>query len=212
MKIAVLANGLLKEEMQQKISGNDVSIVWANSIEELIVVGDADAYFDLEFSNETERIDKLQRLLTKPVFINAVVDTLSSIGKSFIRINAWHGFLERSISEVVVMDEEQKTKAEKIFDQLNWNHRFVPDIQGMVTARILAMMINEAYYTLQDDVSTKEEIDIAMKLGTNYPFGPFEWSEKIGLKNIYYLLVELSKTDNRYQAAETMVKEVSTPD
>jgi 3-hydroxybutyryl-CoA dehydrogenase len=33
-----------------------------------------------------------------------------------------------------------------------------------------------------DEISTKAEIDIAMKLGTNYPYGPFEWSEKSGWK------------------------------
>ena len=70
------------------------------------------------------------------------------------------------------------------------------------------MIINEAYYTFEDDVSTKKEIDIAMKLGTNYPFGPFEWSEKIGLKNIYDLLLQLSKTDSRYTICQSLKKEI----
>ena len=146
--------------------------------------------------------------MPKPVFVNAVVETLSNINKPLIRINAWSGFLGRAVCEAAVLDEEQKIKAENIFDELNWGYRFVPDIPGMVTARILAMIINEAYYTLQDHVSTKEEIDIAMKLGTNYPFGPFEWSEKIGLKNIHNLLIELSKTDKIYKPSEAMEREV----
>ena len=37
-----------------------------------------------------------------------------------------------------------------------------------------------------------------MKLGTNYPFGPFEWGEKIGLQNIYSLLDTLGQKQNRY--------------
>jgi 3-hydroxyacyl-CoA dehydrogenase len=44
------------------------------------------------------------------------------------------------------------------------------------------MIINEAYFALEDNVSTKAETDIAMKLGTNYPYGPFEWGQLIGLK------------------------------
>ena len=40
------------------------------------------------------------------------------------------------------------------------------------------------FLQLGENVSTRDEIDTAMKLGTNYPFGPFEWAEKIGLKNI----------------------------
>jgi 3-hydroxybutyryl-CoA dehydrogenase len=40
-----------------------------------------------------------------------------------------------------------------------------------------------------------------MKLGTNYPFGPFEWAKEIGLNNIYFLLQKLSLTDKCYQPA-----------
>ena len=63
------------------------------------------------------------------------------------------------------------------------------------------MIINEAFFALQENVSSKEEIDTAMKLGTNYPFGPFEWAERIGLKNIFELLTGLSKTQSRYEPA-----------
>jgi 3-hydroxybutyryl-CoA dehydrogenase len=77
----------------------------------------------------------------------------------------------------------------------------------MITARVLATIINEAYYTLGDRVSTREEIDIAMKLGTSYPYGPFEWSAKIGLKRIYELLTQLSDVDKRYTPAPLLVTE-----
>ena len=66
------------------------------------------------------------------------------------------------------------------------------------------MIVNEAYYTLGADVSSRDEIDIAMKLGTSYPYGPFEWSEKIGLKRINELLKELSRTDKRYAVAPAL--------
>ena len=78
----------------------------------------------------------------------------------------------------------------------------------MLSARIIAMIINEAYYTLEAGISSKAEIDTAMKLGTNYPYGPFEWGEKIGLKNIYMLLFELSKTDDRYIVSTALRDEV----
>ena len=71
------------------------------------------------------------------------------------------------------------------------------------------MIINEGYFALQNNVSTKEEIDIAMKLGTNYPYGPFEWSKKIGLKNIYALLQKLSITDKRYTPSSLLTAEAT---
>ena len=49
-----------------------------------------------------------------------------------------------------------------------------PDIPGFISARVVSMIINEAYFALEEEVSSKEEIDTAMKLGTNYPYGPFD--------------------------------------
>ncbi|NKQ99539.1 3-hydroxyacyl-CoA dehydrogenase, partial len=60
-------------------------------------------------------------------------------------------------------------------------------------------------------VSSKKEIDTAMKLGTNYPMGPFEWAEKIGLRRIYHLLKTLEKEDKRYKAAGLLEKEALQP-
>ena len=207
MKIAVLANRLLKEEMQQKTFDAEVRFAWAESVDGLLGIADADAYFDLDFAPDNNRIYQLGTLLPRPVFINSVVHALSQINQPFIRINAWPGFLKRNICEAAVQGEAQKKLAEKIFRQMKWDYQFVPDVPGMVSAGIIAMIVNEAYYVLQDEVSTKKEIDIAMKLGTHYPFGPFEWSEKIGIKNIYELLNELSKTNTRYKISEALVKE-----
>ena len=52
--------------------------------------------------------------------------------------------------------------------------------------------------------STKEEIDIAMKLGTGYPFGPFEWGEMIGLSRIAELLKKLSYDNPVYELAKSL--------
>ena len=64
----------------------------------------------------------------------------------------------------------------------------VSDEPGFIAARIISMIINEAYFAKAENVSSEKEIDVAMKLGTNYPFGPFEWARLIGIKNIYELL------------------------
>jgi 3-hydroxybutyryl-CoA dehydrogenase len=207
MKIAVLANNISKEEFLSKKIPSTVEIIMVESLSQFLVIKNADAYFDLEFIMDEERIKQLSSFLPKPVFINSVVNTLTEINQPFIRINAWPTFLKRNVCEIAV-DENQKIIAKEVLDKLEWSFQFVPDIPGMISARIIAMIINEAYYTFEDDVSTKKEIDIAMKLGTNYPFGPFEWSEKIGLKNIYDLLLQLSKTDSRYTISKSLEKEI----
>jgi 3-hydroxybutyryl-CoA dehydrogenase len=57
---------------------------------------------------------------------------------------------------------------------------------------------------LGDEVSTKKNIDIAMQLGTNYPYGPFEWAAHIGLEHIYKLLKNLSISDERFVVAKAL--------
>ena len=53
------------------------------------------------------------------------------------------------------------------------------------------VIINEAYLVMQEGTSNKEDIDTAMKLGTNYPFGPIEWSEKLGVELVYNILASM---------------------
>ena len=103
--------------------------------------------------------------------------------------------------------DENKKAAEKIFSCFNKSTEWVPDIPGFITPRVISMIINEAWFTLDEKVSTKEEIDTAMKLGTNYPYGPFEWGTRIGLKNVYELLTMLSKINSRYTPSSLLQKE-----
>ena len=54
-----------------------------------------------------------------------------------------------------------------------------PESSGEIALRVLSCIVNEAFLTLAEGVATAEDIDRAMKLGANYPKGPFEWVEEI---------------------------------
>ena len=56
----------------------------------------------------------------------------------------------------------------------------VEDRIALITPRILAMIINEAAFAVMEGVAGVEDIDTAMKLGTNYPKGPLAWADEIG--------------------------------
>ena len=56
-----------------------------------------------------------------------------------------------------------------------WAPHEMGDAAGLVVARTVAMLINEACDAVQQGVCTPEGADLAMKLGVNYPAGPFEW-------------------------------------
>ncbi|MBC7427942.1 MAG: 3-hydroxybutyryl-CoA dehydrogenase [Bacteriovorax sp.] len=55
------------------------------------------------------------------------------------------------------------------------------DVPGFAVNRILMPMINEAVYALYEGVASIQDIDSAMKLGTNQPMGPLELADFIGL-------------------------------
>ena len=199
MIVAMLADDDLKAEIIGKGYNNAVEVIWVDSIQSLRII-EADAYFDLLFENNIERIARLKFLLPKPLFVNAVITTGKELPEGFIRINAWPTMLKRKLVEVAAADGEEGSikNIKYIFDMMGWEFQVVPDITGMITPRIISMIINEAWFSVSENVSTREEIDTAMKLGTNYPYGPFEWGEKIGLNYIRDLLNELQKTDMRY--------------
>ncbi|MCB0729267.1 MAG: 3-hydroxyacyl-CoA dehydrogenase, partial [Ignavibacteriae bacterium] len=77
----------------------------------------------------------------------------------------------------------------------------VKDRPGMIAMRIITLIINEAYLVLQEGTSNREDIDTAMKLGTNYPHGPIEWSEMIGVDLVYNILLAMMNDfgDDRYR-------------
>lgn len=207
MRIAVLAETEQKKELEEKGFLHPVAVAWVQSADELLA-SSADAYFDLLFELTDSRVKCLTCLLPRPVIINAVTDTLAEIGQPFIRVNAWPGFIGRPVTEIAVAYTGQQQTAEWVFSQLGWPVILAPDQPGMIAPRVIAMIVNEAYFALNEQVSTKAEIDTAMKLGTHYPYGPFEWSKKIGLEKIYALLAQLSKTDGRYQVAAALINEL----
>jgi 3-hydroxybutyryl-CoA dehydrogenase len=202
MKLAVIALPRQQEAWMQATAGGGFTSLFYNSPEE--VASGADALFDLEFSASAGRIAALAAFLPAPVFVNSVVATLAQLGHSFIRINGWPGFLGQQLREIAVVDEAVAQHAAAILDAMGWKYKRVPDIPGLVTPRVIAMIVNEAHYALGEGVSTMEEIDIAMKLGTNYPKGPFEWGAEIGLLRIYHLLKALEQTGPRYTVAPAL--------
>jgi 3-hydroxybutyryl-CoA dehydrogenase len=200
MIVAILADDVIRTEITGKGYSDNVEVIWADSIQSLRII-EADAYFDLLFESDSERIARLNFLLPKPLFVNAVIQTGRDLPEGFIRINAWPTMIKRKIIELSAIDSGNGNKVKKVFDELGWTFHDVPDVTGMITPRIVSMIINEAWFSLSENISTREEIDIAMKLGTNYPYGPFEWGDKIGLDRVRELLKELQKTDTRYSIA-----------
>ena len=204
MQIVVLANDDLKEELLSNGIQPAVDVIWIQKPEEFLNYPTAFACMDLGFEKEPQRIQILENLLPATVIINSVEHTLQETNPSFVRINGWNSFLKSNLIEASATTTEAKQKAEAVLVQFNKKMEWLSDVPGFVTPRVISMIINEAFISLEEGVSTKEEINTAMKLGTNYPYGPFEWGQIIGLKNITSLLQKLSITEKRYKPSSLL--------
>lgn len=202
MKVFIAANEDQKKELKTFNTDRNNELVIKNRHPENEDHKDYDAFFI--FLDSPGRLD-FGNFSGKPVFVNKAIETLSQLNAptNVHRINGWPGFLKNELWEIVSNDPEN---VKNIFQLLNREITFVKDEPGFVSTRVISMIINEAFFALGENISTIEEIDAAMKLGTNYPKGPFEWAEEIGIKNIYCLLKKLSEKEIRYAPASTLEK------
>ena len=198
MHIVVICNEAQKAELLTNGFSGDQEPVFLNDPEELNGIHLPSAIIDLQFQHDPARIKLLGSFLPALVIINSVSFVLLETNTSFVRINGWSSFLSSTFIEASCISEELKKRTADVFQQFNKTPAWLPDVPGFVTPRVVSMIINEAFLALEEGVSTKEEMDTAMKLGTNYPFGPFEWANKIGIDNVLQLLKKLSFTETRY--------------
>jgi 3-hydroxybutyryl-CoA dehydrogenase len=210
MKILARGSKNRIKELQEKLKNVSCELTYLDDSDLLSAnVHNFDVIFDLKFDEKSDQLKYFAGLKGIPVIVCAVKQQLAKAAFDFgrridcalIGINALPSFLQRPLAEVSVLNDSDKEIASSLFQKFNWEVKFVQDRVGMVTPRIIFMIINEACYTLQEGTASMSDIDTSMKLGTNYPFGPFEWANKIGIKHVYETLEALYQDthDERYK-------------
>ncbi len=124
-------------------------------------------------------------------------------------IAALPGFLGGSFIECALSGlsgEGARQGAAAFAQSLGKEAAFVGDSVGMVLPRVVCCLANEAHFALMERIAAPEEIDTAMKLGTKYPFGPFEWARKIGYGQVYAVMHALHHSfgEDRYRPAPAL--------
>lgn len=94
-------------------------------------------------------------------------------------------------------DTSPQTLAEAtgLFQALGKKVSVIGDVPGMIVARTVARIVDLAHDAVAKGVATEEDIDTAMRLGVNYPLGPFEWSRRLGRGWAYDVLDDLHLRD-----------------
>ncbi|MFX1482848.1 MAG: 3-hydroxybutyryl-CoA dehydrogenase [Promethearchaeota archaeon] len=86
----------------------------------------------------------------------------------------------------------------------------VNEAPGFAVNRLLVPALNEAVFAIQEGIATVEDMDLAIKLGLNWPMGPLTLADFVGLDTLLYIsdyFVDEFK-DSKYRASALLRKMV----
>lgn len=185
-------------------------------------VGDlVDLFVDLNFDETAYSPEAVRAILDldATVLLSAVKQPLGETlrahkpGKAQVAgLNCLPSFLNRDaweISKWGAASDGDNEQIEENLSGLEVKCHWVEDRVGMLGPRVIFMIVNEACYTVQEGTASYSDIDQAMKLGTNYPKGPFEWANLVGVANVYESLEALYQDthDERYRICPLLKKQ-----
>jgi 3-hydroxybutyryl-CoA dehydrogenase len=208
LKILAIGEDQRLKELKQKI-GSEHEVTYAEDITETPALSLFDLIIDLNLDDTAHLLKSYSDLSGKMIIVCAVKVSLAeyhfmmnhSVKCILIGMNLLPTFIGRSISEISFFKPADEELFRTFMKPLEWNYLRVQDRVGMVTPRVISMIINEACFTLQEGTASILDIEKAMRLGTNYSYGPFEWCNRIGIRNVYETLLSIYKDthDPRYK-------------
>ncbi len=104
------------------------------------------------------------------------------------------------------LDTGIKQEVEKFLQGLGRRSQWIVESPGLILPRIVCMLVNEAAFAVLEEVSSQSTIDVAMRLGVNYPQGPLAWGGQIGFSRVLQVLDHLQAEygDTRYRPAPNL--------
>ncbi|MGO0062949.1 3-hydroxyacyl-CoA dehydrogenase family protein [Brevibacillus fluminis] len=216
--ILLAGEGPLYPELEQLITAHGYRVV---SVEEAEAseVGLALEVTNGDLAAKKERVRELDQLL--PAYVPIVA---TSLAITATEVAAWTAHPERvcgfgtllplaerelfEIAPALQTEEPILSQTVTFFQSLGKETEIVDDEVGLVFPRILSLIINEAAFALMEKAATAADIDTAMKKGVNYPYGPLEWADRIGLDEVYAIVRGLHRdlAEERYRPAPLLRK------
>jgi 3-hydroxybutyryl-CoA dehydrogenase len=135
--------------------------------------------------------------LDRPVII--VDRTLDDATATAIAIAPCDGCPAAAIAEAV-----------GLFQSAGVSVHVIDDIPGMIVTRTVAMLANLAADAVASGVASADDVEVAMRLGVNYPRGPIAWGQQWGTRTVLAILDSLENwyRDGRYRAAPALRRAV----
>lgn len=213
--LAVVGNSRLAEELLALGAGQGLEVTPLNAAASVASV--TNFVIDTEACTEENKRALLQRLDASLPPASVIVSTclrfsateMASWIKNSERLVGFATFYPLKDRKLIELSEGLRTaepammQAVELFESLGKETIRVKDAPGLIFPRILSLIINEAARSLEEGVARAAEIDVAMRLGVNYPQGPLKWADQIGLDEVLAVLEGLQRAsgDDRYRPA-----------
>jgi len=207
--VTVLGFGALADEIVELLKHRYTHLHHVQSDERLDdVVVETTILFDVGdgVSDRAQTICELEARLSKQavIFIDAYTTPIGALGtrvQAPARLAAY-GILSSLQNQHVVeivdaeaTDEETLAVAQEFFAALGKRTMLVGDYAALFLGRLVGSIVNEAVYAVQEGVANADDVDTAMRLGTNYPIGPIAWGREIGGARIARMLTQLANAE-----------------
>lgn len=215
MKIGIRATGLRGQSWNQKYGSNPA----LSLVQDTTSHPEFEVFIDLNWDESPDSITDYSQNKDTLFILGGNLITLEEGLKNaglhynqqqFLSINSFPHLIERDTWELsnpfdINLDKFYQFTALIGNPTCEWLKSRI----GFFTPRVLCMIINEAYFTVQEGTASRADIDTAMKLGTNYPKGPFEFLESFGIDLVYKQLEALYQDthDERYKICSLLKTE-----
>jgi 3-hydroxybutyryl-CoA dehydrogenase len=169
---------------------------------------------DVSFKHEDSEVAYLQAGKTNFHFSNGKTATqiaAETACNEVVVIDLARSYLSTdyiAISQAKQASEQALSDARALFSMLDKQLCLIKDLPGMLLMRTVCGLVNEAADAVDQGVCKAEDVDIAMKLGVNYPEGPLEWGARIGFSNVVTVLANLQNIYGaRYRCSPWLLNE-----
>ncbi|MCP4308532.1 MAG: 3-hydroxyacyl-CoA dehydrogenase [bacterium] len=130
----------------------------------------------------------------------------------FDLVHDWHNVARVGIARADQADPSVVERVAGLFQAIGCQVSQIDDAHGMVVMRTVAQLAAVAADTVAAGIATASDVDTAMRLGTNYPSGPLEWADLIGIEVIAAVLrnVRHGYGEDRYRVPALISRRAAT--